>query len=715
MGSYQALLSLVNNAALLLALAVLYDIASPGSEPNTRFKQVLIGVCIGLIGIVLMLNPWILAPGVIFDTRSVLLSTAGLFFGPVSAVIAATIASLFRIYQGGSGAWTGVIVIVVTTGLGLAWSHWRRRPPQPFTWSELYIFGIVVHSAMLLCMLTLPWSIVVDTLREISLPVIAVYPIATVLLGKLLSHHVQRREIGKALKTEIVERKQTEEALRLNEIMLTTGARLTHQGSWMWDIESDVFTPSDEWRRIHGCDALTLSMAQLLPIAHPEDLPMVQHAFEQGLKYGKPYNLEHRIVRQDNGEVRYIAAYGQIFFGKAGQPIKIIGVAQDITDRKQAEDALQESEKRFRRAIQDAPFPTLIHAEDGEILMINRAWLEITGYTQSEISTIGDWTERAYGKRQQQVQEGIDRLYELDRPLAEGEFVITCQDGRQRVWDFSTSPLSQTADGRRTVISIAADITDRKQAEDEIHRLNAKLEQRVRERTAQLEAANKELETFAYSVSHDLKAPLRGIDGYSRLLLDDYASQLNKEGQLFIENIRQGVGQMSRLIDDLLAYSRMERRALRRDMLDLRQLIDSLIAERAGDIMARCATVRVDLPLLTVWADPEGLTQVLRNLLDNAFKFGCKGIPVEVEIGGRPGNASIILWIKDNGIGFDSSFCDRIFEIFQRLQRTEDYPGTGIGLAIARKAMQRMGGQIWAESTLGQGATFFLELPSYDV
>jgi signal transduction histidine kinase len=279
------------------------------------------------------------------------------------------------------------------------------------------------------------------------------------------------------------------------------------------------------------------------------------------------------------------------------------------------------------------------------------------------------------------------------------------------VWA-NAAPVLDSAGKLIAGIVIFLDITERKQAEEEVLRLNRELEERVRERTTQLEAANKELETFAYSVSHDLKAPLRGIDGYSRFLLEDYANRLDEEGQLFVQNIRRGAEQMNTLIDDLLAYSRMERRSLHSDVQDIARLVERIVAERAEEIAGRSATVRINLPPLTARADPDGLAQVLRNLLDNALKFGRPGVPLEIEIGGQVQETAIQLWVKDNGIGFDPKFHDRIFEIFQRLQRAEDYPGTGIGLAIARKAMLRMGGRIWAESALGQGATFFLELPA---
>ncbi|MCB1775842.1 MAG: PAS domain S-box protein, partial [Candidatus Competibacteraceae bacterium] len=666
--------------------------------------------------------------------------------------------------------------------------------------------------------------------------VLALYPVVTVLLGKLLSHRFERRRVENVLKAEIVERQRIEEALRESEqkyrflvenqtdlvVKVDRGGRflfvsssycelfgktedellgktflpLVHEedrGVTLMAMEALTRPPHTcylEQRAItaHGrrwlgwADKATLDekgdIASIIGVGRDiNERKQVEYALRESedrfrtlfttmtegmalheaLYDTRGQVVDYRILQVNPAFERQTGLVGQTVVGRCatevygvspapylaiyakvvetGQPITFesyfakfkrhfrisayaprlgwfAAVFEDITQRKQVEAALQESEERFRRAIQDAPFPIAIHTEDGEFLIINRTWFKITGYTPDEIPTIADWAERAYGERQHQVRKGIDRLYALDRPVVEGEFVITCKEGRQRVWEFSTSPLSRTADGRRTVISMAVDITERKQAEEEVLRLNRELEGRVRERTIQLEAANKELETFAYSVSHDLKAPLRGIDGYSRLLLDDYASQLDEEGQLFIHNIQRGAEQMNALIDGLLAYSRVEQRPLYRDVLDITRSVECIVAERAEEIAARSATVRIDLPSLTAHGDPEGLMQVLRNLLDNALKFARPGVPLEIEIGGQAQKIAIQLWVKDNGIGLDPQFHDRIFEIFQRLQRVEDYPGTGIGLAIARKAIQRMNGRIWVESAQGQGATFFLELPA---
>ena len=248
-------------------------------------------------------------------------------------------------------------------------------------------------------------------------------------------------------------------------------------------------------------------------------------------------------------------------------------------------------------------------------------------------------------------------------------------------------------------------------SESRYRQLSAELEERVTLRTNELHAKNRELETFTYSVSHDLKAPLRGIDGYSRLLLEDHADSLDEEGRGFLKNVRQATGQMSRLIDDLLAYSRLERRPMHIGQVELRALVLSLVADRAEEIETRRAKVTVEVPEVSVTADDQGLVIALRNLLENALKFTRDVAAPSIEVGGRVDEGACRIWVRDNGIGFDMKFHDRIFEVFQRLHRAEDYAGTGVGLALVRRALERMGGRAWGESEPGKGATFFLELP----
>lgn len=266
---------------------------------------------------------------------------------------------------------------------------------------------------------------------------------------------------------------------------------------------------------------------------------------------------------------------------------------------------------------------------------------------------------------------------------------------------------------------IVDDIGAREQAEAIVARQRDELERTLQRRTAELDRSvtrlkqvNQELETFTYSVSHDLKAPLRGIDDYSRLLLSEHHDRLDDEGREFLGHIRQATRHMGVLIDDLLAYSRLERRDLTTATLPLAALVDSALVGLQPDLTARGVRLEIDMPPgLCALGDAQGLTMSVRNLLDTAMKFSAASQPPQITITGTRTEEGVLLAIQDNGLGFDMKFHDRIFTIFQRLHRAEDYPGTGVGLAVVRKAMERMGGRVWAVSQPGQGATFTLELP----
>ncbi len=261
------------------------------------------------------------------------------------------------------------------------------------------------------------------------------------------------------------------------------------------------------------------------------------------------------------------------------------------------------------------------------------------------------------------------------------------------------------------IVSHGRDITERHIAEEQIRNLNQELEERVRERTEKLESINKELESFTYSISHDLKAPLRAINGYAGMLMDDYADKMEPDCRQKLEHIKGAAGNMREMVDDLLIYSRVERRTQGGRQVNISRIIADLLREKAGEIEMYGILIRVNLPFEMVMADPEGLRQVLRNLLDNAIKFTRGATQGVVEIGGQENADQQVVWVRDNGIGFDMKYHDRIFELFQRLHNDQEYPGTGLGLSIVHKAMDRMNGKVYAQSAPGQGATFYLEFP----
>ncbi|HKQ80478.1 MAG TPA: ABC transporter substrate binding protein [Blastocatellia bacterium] len=452
--------------------------------------------------------------------------------------------------------------------------------------------------------------------------------------------------------------------------------------------------------------------AKDIPVENAPALPMFDWRQLQRWKINEDRLPQSRIIQ--NKVLTFWEQYRQYIIGGivlvVVQTLLIAYLLLERDRRQRAMRGLRESEERFSKAFHSSPQPMSIASlEEGRYLDVNDRFLEISGYAREEL--IG------HSSLDLNIWEGIGARAELVEPLKEGKSVrnletkFRAKNGQSRFL-LSSAELIELS-GRPRILVASSDITERKQAEEALNQLNAELEQRVADRTAALDAKARELETFTYSVAHDLKAPLRGIEGYSRLLLEDHLDGLDDEGRAFLHTIRKSTERMNRLIDDLLAYSRIERRALRAEPIELRPFVETLVEERKMELEERKINLTMEVDGGVVFADAAGLSQALRNYLDNAIKFTSGAPEPRIEVGAEETEKSCRLWVRDNGVGFDMKHHDRIFDIFQRLHRLEDYPGTGIGLAIVRKAMERMGGRAWAESGGGRGATFYLELTKH--
>ena len=346
--------------------------------------------------------------------------------------------------------------------------------------------------------------------------------------------------------------------------------------------------------------------------------------------------------------------------------------------------------------------------DNGRYLLVNREWERLFGVSRDRVINLTD-----HGVFPAEL---ADQLRENDlRVAAEGKSVQyeETADGvdGERTYISVKFPVYDSAGEPYAVCGISTDITERKRAEDEIRRLNASLETRVLQRTAELEASNKELDAFAYSVSHDLRAPLRSLDGFSDALLEDYADVLDDVGKDYLNRLQRNVGRMGRMIDDLLSLSRATRADLERRKVDLTALSQDVMTElRAADPDRQVTLVVPDG--LVAEADPHLLRLALQNLMANAWKFTGKRADAEIEVGRTVRAGERFFFVRDNGVGFDMAYAGKLFDAFQRLHTTAEFQGTGIGLAIVARVIRRHGGRICAEAEVDRGATFYFNLTS---
>lgn len=366
-------------------------------------------------------------------------------------------------------------------------------------------------------------------------------------------------------------------------------------------------------------------------------------------------------------------------------------------------------EELFHIVVEASPNAFVMVDQAGKIVLVNAQAESMFGYNRDEL--IGLSVEALIPMRFRDHHVVYRRDY-VDAPSARPMGVGRDLYGRRK--DGSEFPvevgLSPVILGEeRLVLSAVTDITVRKQAQEEIRRLNEELETRVKERTAQLEAANKELEAFSYSVSHDLRAPLRAIDGFSRILIKNHLDSVDPKAQHYLQRIRHNTVRMGDLVDDLLRFSRLSRQALNMKPIRPERLVREALLELSDMQEDRQVVVDIDA-LPGCRADATLLRQVFVNLIGNALKFTRQREVARIHIGVRDDTTPPAYFVADNGVGFDMRYADKLFGVFQRLHKVEEYDGTGVGLALVQRIIHRHGGDVWAEAVPDEGATFFFTI-----
>jgi PAS domain S-box-containing protein len=375
-------------------------------------------------------------------------------------------------------------------------------------------------------------------------------------------------------------------------------------------------------------------------------------------------------------------------------------ILRDITERKRAEETMTEQARILDLA------PVLIRDLDSHIVFWNSGAQHMYGWTDHEVlNRLSHHVLQTVFPRP--IEEIKARLFA--RGHWEGELIHTRKDGRQMVVASHWVLHRDENNKPKAILEINNDITDRRKAEQEVHRLNEELEQRVADRTAELQAANRELEAFSYSVSHDLRAPLRHINGFSQALVEDYADQLDDTAKGYVREVRSASQEMAQLIDDVLQLARVSRAEIFREQVDLSEVAREIVEKHPRE-PGRTIHTTIQEGLFGT-GDKRLLGIVLTNLLHNAWKFTSKKDVAEISFSGfRQANEQVFS-VKDNGAGFDMAFADKLFGAFQRLHSGDEFEGTGIGLATVQRIVNRHGGRTWAEGHVGTGATFFFTLP----
>jgi PAS domain S-box-containing protein len=508
---------------------------------------------------------------------------------------------------------------------------------------------------------------------------------------------------------DITDRKKIEDALHENEKRLREAQEMSHLGFWLWDIKSGNVEWSDEVFKIFWLDPKTfkpkiVSILEMSP--WPENNQRDKELINRAMESHNPGTYEQKFLRPDKSIGYYYSTF-RGNYDNNGELISIVGTVLDITERKQTEEALRESEERFRSMANSIPQLAWVANADGFIYWYNQRWYDYTGTKPEQMEGWGwqivhdpEVLPTVMEKWTGSIASG--KAFEMSFPLRGA-------DGKFRTFLTRVEPWKDSEGRVRQWFGTNTDVETLKQAEEIINKLNEELEQKVMQRTELLEAANKELEAFSYSVSHDLRAPLRSVHGFTKILLEDYASKLDDEGKRICGIISTSATQMGELIDDLLSFSKIGRSGLNPSEIDMKKMAKLIFEGMTSPAERKRIKLNIG-KLHKAFGDVTLFGQVWINLISNAIKYSSKNDVSEIKIGSQTDGKMITYFIKDNGVGFDMQYTNKLFGVFQRLHSESEFEGNGVGLAIVQRIVLKHGGKVWAEGEPGKGATFYFSL-----
>ncbi|HPS00356.1 MAG TPA: PAS domain S-box protein [Candidatus Sumerlaeota bacterium] len=688
-------IDLINNLALLVALSVLSGFVGQRWK-DRRVGALLQGVIFGGVAVIGMLRPFKLAAGMIFDGRSVVISLGGLFFGPISAGVAWVMTTVCRVWQGGVGAPMGVGVITSSALLGYAFHVWRKRRKAEFNSWQLWGFGLLVHLAMLLMTLLLPSDRILGTLKIISAPVLLIYPVATVLIGKILSDHEARYAYVASL--------------RESEERFTRAMEASRDGLWDWNVETGevYYSPGYQTMLGYSPGELPGRLETWRDLLHPEDLPDASRTIRECLDTPKDdYEFEFRMLTRDR-QWRWILARGKVIARDAqGRARRMVGTHTDLTKAKETEQTLRESEERYRTLFNDIQDGVYRSTHAGHFIEVNPAMIRILGYkTREEVMAI-DIRKELYFEPEERESLFLDtgqQKVEVFRLRRRDGSEIWVEDHGRYVHDEQGNVIFHEG--------ILRDISERKLAEQEREKLHAQLLQ-----AHKMESVGR----LAGGVAHDFNNMLGAILGYTELALEQVDA--THPAQASLVEIQKAAQRSADLTRQLLAFARKQTVAPR--VLDLNETVAGML-----QMLRRLIGENIELTWLPgqgVWPvrmDPSQVDQILANLCVNARDAigGVGEVIIETKnasfdesycLGheGAMRGDYVQISICDNGCGMDKEAQEHLFEPFYTTKSVGQ--GTGLGLATVYGAVKQNEGYINVYSELGKGTIFKIYLPRH--
>jgi PAS domain S-box-containing protein len=516
-----------------------------------------------------------------------------------------------------------------------------------------------------------------------------------------INAHPIRDETGKIFGTisllkDISKRKAQEEQLKYSKVRFETLAYLLNDVVWEWDVMKNV-TRRHGVRTALGYPDEVVHEGQKwwMEKIHPEDFPRVQRVFDRVMTQGEDSWREEYRFRKADGSYAYVMDHGRVISkDDNGKPTYLLGAMLDISQRKIAEEKL-------------AQFATIVKSTDdavvsidlsGKILSWNDGAEKLWGYSAGEM--IGQTAERLMPVDFERVHTNAIEKIKRGESIQRDEVWALRKNGGKMLMSSTVSPVRNEKGEIIGLCAISRDITEVKAAEEKIKHL-----------AGNLGRSNEDLKQFAYIASHDLREPLRTVASFAKLLERDHRQLLNSRASEYIQLMVGGVDRMKRLIDSLLEYSKVEQFPLKKDSVDCMRLMEEIKANLKVALQEANAKLEVEA-LPTIEGDQILLSQLLQNLVSNSIKFR-NGKPPKIVVAANVIQSEWVFSVKDDGIGIEDRFKDRIFQIFQRLHGPNEYPGTGLGLAICKKIVERHGGRIWFESVPGQGTTFYFSVPGH--